>query len=117
MCAPAMLDYRGVAATIDHVTGPLVAAIAMMATSEVVRSLGRLNTLAGAWLVIAPWILGYESLAATNSALAGLMLISLSQIRYPVRQQFGGGWRGVFTGALARDDEPTEASPPGCSPS
>jgi hypothetical protein len=108
MCAPAALDYRGVAATVDHVTGPLVAAIAMIASAEVLRPLGRLNTVAGAWLVIAPWMFGYESLPAANSALAGLMLVSLSLIRYPVRQRFGGGWGGVLTGRLAQDDQPTE---------
>src|SRR5687767_1665798 len=59
MAAPAALDYTGAAATSDRVVGPIAASVACMAIWPVLRSLRWVNVVLGAWLVAAPWLLGY----------------------------------------------------------
>lgn len=93
MMAPHVLDYGGVAADVDHISGPVVTSLAVIALSGCTRSVARFNLLCGVWLILAPWILDYDNnISIINDVLAGILVIVLSFFKVKTRQQYGGGW-------------------------
>lgn len=52
MAAPALLGYTGAPRTNDYIVGPIVASVAMIALSEVVRPLRWMNFALGLWVDI-----------------------------------------------------------------
>lgn len=92
MAAPDILTYGDPARTQDHILGPMVVTIAMIAASEVTRPVRWLNVPLGAWLIIAPWILAYASAARWNSVIVGLLIMVFSMKRGTVQEHFAGGW-------------------------
>jgi hypothetical protein len=95
MAAPAVLDYAGAIAVSDRVTGPVLASLAAVAVSEVLRPLRWTALPLALWLVAVPWILGATGAAMVNSVLSGLLVAALAPLGGKVRQRFGGGWRAV----------------------
>ena len=94
--APSALGSTGRAADSDHLTGALIVTIAVVATAEVGRAFRFLNVLAGAWLILAPWLLGGDSAAARwNGVAVGIALILLSLPRGSVRERYGGWSRFI----------------------
>jgi hypothetical protein len=94
--APAALGSTGRAADSDHLTGALVVTVAVVATAEVGRAFRFLNVLAGAWLILAPWLLTGDSAAVRwNDIAVGVALILLSLPRGLVRERYGGWDRYV----------------------
>jgi nucleoside-diphosphate-sugar epimerase len=74
-----VFDTAGEMANSDHVVGALVITVAIIATAEVARALRFVNVAFGGWLVLAPWILEGDSIAAAlTSVVLGLALIGLS---------------------------------------
>jgi hypothetical protein len=99
MAAPDALGYGGAARLSDRVAGPVAATFAIIAISEVVRPVRRVNLLVGLWLVISPWLLGsYPAVAIVNSTCAGGLLELLSLVRTRVRGRYGGGWIALVNG-------------------
>lgn len=101
MAAPAILHYGAPASTNDRIVGPIAAAFAVIAISEVTRPLRWVNLLIGSWLLVAPLVLGYSATAAiVNSVAAGAIMAVLSAVRGPVAAHFGGWsalWRSSWT--------------------
>jgi hypothetical protein len=91
MAAPAVFDATGFAADSDHLVGPLVAVIAVIAMAEPVRLLRYGNVLTGLWLIAIPWFTGGMTTGSTiNDVIVGVILIVLSIPRGPVVQRYGG---------------------------
>jgi uncharacterized membrane protein len=91
MAAPAVFDATSFAADSDHLVGPLVAVIAVIAMAEPVRLLRYGNVLTGLWLLVTPWFLaGATTASVINSLLVGVILIALSIPRGQVMQRYGG---------------------------
>lgn len=97
MAASSVLGYTGTTRNADVIAGALIASTAIMAATEVLRPLRWGNTAIGAWLVVAPWLLGYGSAALVNSTVVGLLVIGASLVRGPIESRFGGGWSALFT--------------------
>jgi hypothetical protein len=98
MAAPQVLGYHGAARTNDHVVGPLVATFACVAAWEATRSVRWVNLPLGAWLVLAPWVLGGGWFEAAHGTAAGLAVAALALARGETRQKLGGGWSAVWNG-------------------
>jgi hypothetical protein len=96
MAAPAVLGYGNPAQTNDRIAGPLAAAFAVIAVSEITRPVRWANLPIGLWLLIAPWVLGYPLAAAANSIIAGVILIVCARLGGGVTGQFGGGWSALW---------------------
>lgn len=99
MAAPGVFGYaNSTAAAVDRLVGPVVATFAIVAWWEHTRSVGRWNTVLGAWLVVSPWILGYASTAATvNSMICGVPIAGLALVVGTYRpERFGGGWGALW---------------------
>lgn len=103
MAAPAVLGYHGAARTSDRIVGPVVVALSIVATSQVMRALRWAVLPAALWLVMAPWVLGYGGGAKVGSILVGLALAALAPVRGRISEHFGGGWRALFRAPVGRD--------------
>lgn len=100
MAAPSVFGYaNSAAATNDRFAGPLIATFAIVAWWETTRPVGRWNVVIGAWLVVAPFILGYASTAATiNGVVCGLAVAGLSLVMGTYRpERFGGSWSALWS--------------------
>lgn len=97
MAAPAILGYTGTTAdSSDRFVGPLIASIAFVAASEITRPLRWANLAGAAWLVVAPWVLGFPVEAAINDLLVGLAVGTLSPLgKVDTTKRFGGGWKSL----------------------
>lgn len=90
MFAPDFFGTTGSAAGSDRLIGALVVTFALIAVAEVGRAVRFLNIPFGAWLVVAPWLLGgFVSGAQWNDVVAGVALILLSLPRGHVNGRYG----------------------------
>jgi len=96
MAAPAVLRYDRLAADNDHIVGPLAAAFAAVAMTEITRPVRRVNVLCGGWLLAAPWVLHAPAAAIVNDMIVGILLIGLSFVAGRVNGKYGGGWSTVW---------------------
>ncbi|RIV22405.1 vitamin K epoxide reductase [Fibrisoma montanum] len=95
--SPAVLQVDTNIADNAHIVGPIIVTVSVIAISDSVRNVRLVNTLCGGWLLIAPWVMGYNNLPATiNDLVVGSLTIGLSLVRGHVGHQFGGGWRSLF---------------------
>ena len=90
-------DTTDTLANSDHVIGALVVTFSVIALAEVVRCVRFINILFGAWLLAAPWLLDGVTtpLAAWNSILCGLALITLAMPRGSIKDVYTGWNRFV----------------------
>jgi hypothetical protein len=93
--APAVLGYGGAPRVHDRIVGPLIASIAFVATSEVVRELRWVAVTLGIWLIAMSGVLGYPAAGRVNATVIGILVVVIGSIRGPVHERFGGGWRAV----------------------
>ena len=79
MCTRLLFDTAGIAADSDHIVGSLVVTFSIIAWCDVARPLRFVNIGFGAWLVVAPSVIGgYSGIAAAASVLFGIALIWLA---------------------------------------
>jgi hypothetical protein len=102
MAAPATLHYAGAAATSDRIAGPLVVGTALPAAWPVLRGLRWMELVAGAWLLVAPWLLASPADATIGSVAVGLVLVALAFAGGETEQRFDGGWRAAVGRPSAR---------------
>jgi hypothetical protein len=103
MSAPGALDLDGAARTNDHIVGPLIVSFAVVALWEVVRGVRLACVPLGLWLLVAPWLFGYDDAGAIASDMtSGAALIVAVALGGRTSGRFGGGWT-----ALARSRDAT----------
>jgi hypothetical protein len=91
--APGVFDFEKSIATNGHVVGPLIATFGIVAAAEATRNVRWASLPFGAWLLVAPWILGYDNVTAMISDLiAGAATVLLCYVRPRRDYTFGGGW-------------------------
>ena len=98
MVAPSVFDYvETTAEANDRIVGPVATSLAFIAVTEIGRAL-RWGTLPlGAWLLVAPFLLGYGMLDATVvDVTAGIVLIAVAPVRGTVEQRFAGSWSSLW---------------------
>ncbi len=96
MASPARLGYRGTGRINDLIVGPVAATFAIIALWEVTRIVGKANVALGVWLIIAAWVLGYEStIPVINEFVIGVAMVAFAMTRGKARDKFGGGWRSL----------------------
>jgi hypothetical protein len=97
MAAPRLLDYNGLAADNDHIIGPVVTSFAIIALSGCTRAVGKYNIPLGAWMVVAPWVLGYDTdISIVNDSGTGILILMFALFKRKTNQQYGGGWLQLF---------------------
>ena len=110
MAAPSVLEVLGTPVEKnDRIVGPIVATFAIIAIWGATRPVRRINTLAGLWLLAAPWVLGYEAGAAiANDMIVGLFVIGLSLVKGEMVERFGHGWSTLWPPFSARGEQQRE---------
>lgn len=78
MASPALLGFGGVLATVTFIGGPLIAAISVIATAGVFRSLRFLNIPLSLSLVILPWFTSQPPLISVSHSIVGILIFILS---------------------------------------
>jgi hypothetical protein len=98
MAAPAVLGHAGTTAgSSDRFVGPFIASFAFVAASEITRPLRWVNLAGAAWLIVAPWVLGFPIAAAVNDVLVGLVIAVLAPLgKADTKARFGGGWSALL---------------------
>ncbi|MBF9253969.1 SPW repeat protein [Pontibacter sp. 172403-2] len=97
MVSPAILASDKTVANNDHIIGPLIAAFAVISWWEATRVVRLYNLLPAAWLLLAPWVLGYsDTTAILNDMAVGLLVIILCFVKGKVDARFGGGWSAIW---------------------
>jgi hypothetical protein len=97
MMAPDIWGFEKKIADNDHIVGPIIATLAITAIFENTRLVRKGNIPAGLWLVLAPWILQYETALATiNDMVVGGLVIGFSFIKGKIKNKYGGGWLSLF---------------------
>jgi len=95
--SPELFGYVEVEAKNYFIVGPLVVTAAMISIWEVNRSVRYFNLCSGAWLVLSPLLLTYEtSHAIWNAIASGLLLVVFSLFKGNMKKQIGGGWEILF---------------------
>ena len=69
---------------------------AFIALWQLLRPLRWLELVGGAWLLAAPWVLGYGKVAIINSLVVGVLLIVLAFWGGETRKRFAGGWASIL---------------------
>ncbi|MDQ3256691.1 MAG: SPW repeat protein [Acidobacteriota bacterium] len=88
--APSVFGTLGSAANSDYLIGALIITFALIAIAEVSRAARFLNLLFGAWLFVAPWVLGgFVTGARWNNMVVGALLFLLSLPRGRIRGEYG----------------------------
>ena len=99
MVAPDLLGFGQRASDNGHIIGPLIISFTVISLSESTRNVKWLNLLLGAWLIFAPWILGYDEMAPFVSDYAvGLMNLILVLVKSSRKHSFAGGWPVIWKG-------------------
>lgn len=97
MTVPGVWDLGKPVANNHHIVGPLMVTFSVVAIWECTRNVRWLNAPLAAWLLVAPWILPYEHLAALVNNYAVAVCVLLLCIVKPKRENhFGGGWPAVW---------------------
>ena len=95
--SPDVLGLGNAIADAFHVLGPLAAAIAGMAASEVLRPVRRMHLLVGGAIAAAPLLLGDGTAAIVVGLIAGAALAVLAVPGSADMDRFGGGWSAVVS--------------------
>ncbi|MBX7158570.1 MAG: SPW repeat protein [Verrucomicrobiae bacterium] len=97
MIAPALLNYEDPAQTNDHIIGPLITTVSLVACWQIMRSLRWINLVFGVWLLLSPWLLHYPQVSAMiHSMMIGGLVIIFSFPKGKMKHQIGGGWASLI---------------------
>jgi hypothetical protein len=96
MFAPSVLGHAGTTAgKSDRFAGPLIAAAAFLAIFTITRPVRWFNLLPGAWLLLAPWVLGAPTDVTVSDMVAGALVLALTPIGRLSYDRYGGGWASL----------------------
>ncbi len=97
MAAPGIFSYGSSASDNGHIVGPIIVTFAVVAWWEATRVMRKWNYPLALWLLLAPWILGYESnVAIASDMICGVLILILSSVKGKIEHTFGGGWSSLW---------------------
>jgi hypothetical protein len=106
MAAPYALDVDKIATDNDHIIGPVIASFAIISFSQCTTAALKFNLLPGIWLLLSPWVLGYENnYAIMNDMATGVFVIIFSLGKIKVTNRFGGGWKAIWKSGSLHETE------------
>jgi hypothetical protein len=89
------------------VEGPIIAALGIIACSEVTRGLRFFLLVFGLLMIVAPFVFGewqVETGGAVNEIICGGLLAILSLFRGTIKNRHGGGWTAIWN--LRKQSDP-----------
>ncbi|MBC5775336.1 SPW repeat protein [Pontibacter sp. KCTC 32443] len=80
-----------------HIVGPVIASFAVIAIWEATRVVRLYNVPLALWLLLAPWVLGYDQTTAIiNDMVTGVAVLGLSMVKGKIEGTYGGGWSAIW---------------------
>lgn len=98
MVSPAILGFEDKTISNNaHIVGPIITSFAVISWWEATRVVRLYNVPLGLWLLLAPWVLGYEpTTAILNDMVIGAAVAALSFVKGKVEGSYGGGWSAIW---------------------
>ncbi|WP_127845650.1 SPW repeat domain-containing protein [Psychroflexus aestuariivivens] len=97
MIAPSFFEYSSLAADNGHILGPVIITFSVIAFWEATRVLRKWNYPIAIWLIIAPWVLGYENNIAIISDIGvGVLVLLFASVKGKIEKNYGGGWSSLW---------------------
>ncbi len=96
LALPALARQASPEALLAQLGGALIAGVALVAASELLRSLRWLTATLGLALVTGEAVVGARGVIGLYAALAGTAVVLLSLLPGSRRHFFAGGWRSLF---------------------
>ena len=96
LVAPALSQQDRPEALLAQLAGALIAGVALVAASELLRALRWVTATLGLLLIAAEAVVGARGWIGLYAALAGMSVVLLSLIPGTQRHAFAGGWRSLF---------------------
>lgn len=97
MAAPSVLEYGPAASDNGHIVGPIIVTFSTIAFWESTYIVQKWNYPFALWLLLSPWVLGYEVATASMSDMAvGMMVLVLSSRKTGMKNRYGGGWSSLW---------------------
>ncbi|MEY2932455.1 MAG: hypothetical protein RL033_3204 [Pseudomonadota bacterium] len=96
LAVPAVTRQAHPEALLAQLAGALIAGVALVAMSELLRGLRWLTATLGLSLVAAEAVVGAHGLIGLYGALAGTAVMLLSLLPGSQRHSFAGGWRSLM---------------------
>lgn len=95
MASPTVLEIGGGLVNNNYVIGALIITFAVIAMSDIARTLRFINIPFGLWLIAAPWVFGTEGPALWAMGITGVALVALSFPKGRLWDERGGFERYV----------------------
>ena len=97
MISPEILKMNKVTSENNHIVGPLVITFTIISLWDINWKAVKANTVLGAWLLIALFILDFtKTIAFCSNGTCACFIILLSSLKRPTTGKFGGGWHSLF---------------------
>ncbi|MEP2057445.1 MAG: SPW repeat protein [Maribacter litoralis] len=95
--APSFFGYSPQASDNGHIIGPIIVTFSIISLWEATQGTRKWNYPFAVWLLLAPWILGYENnLAMVCDMLVGALVIVFSSFEQENKNRYGGGWASLW---------------------
>lgn len=96
MAMPGVLGAGGSFADSNHIAGPLVVTIGIIALWDINKYSIKVNIIAAAWIIVAPLFIGHDTSEAILNIVAGIILIGSALVKRKDKYNYGGGWASLF---------------------
>jgi len=97
IAAPSWLGYAPIASDNGHIIGPILITFSTISIWEATDNVRKWNYPFALWLLIAPFVLGYDSsYAMASDIVVGAAVITLSSIKAKIKNRYGGGWSSLW---------------------
>lgn len=97
MASPAIFGLEGTLADNNHIVGPIITSFAVISWWEATRVVRLYNIPLGAWLLVAPWVLGNGDTATiVNEVAVGALVIGFALVQGKIEDNYGGGWAAIW---------------------
>ena len=112
MAAPSLFGLGPTASDNFHILGPVITTFAVVSWWEATRSVRLWNVPLGAWLIVSPILLRYDSsIGIATTVAVGLAVVAFSFVRGKRKNRFGGGWKALWRRGAVHEQKAGENAP------
>lgn len=96
MAMPSLLGMDGVAADSNHICGPIIATLGIIALWDVNKAAIKANIIVAIWLILAPLFIEHSTVTAAINVVAGIVVAISSAKKRKDQHSYGGGWKSLI---------------------
>lgn len=96
MAMPGVLGAGGSFADSNHIAGPMIVTIGIIALWDINKYSIKVNIIAAAWIIGAPLFIHHDTAEIILNIAAGIILIGSALVKRKDKYNYGGGWSSLF---------------------